>query len=132
MDDLIKLALALAKAGATRPAARCVACAAIGSVAAGGCAIAALACALTALWIYALPYAGTVGAPLVVAGVLVVLCLCTLLLVRHWLAPRRAPPPAAAAPALLLADATRLMRDHKAPVLLTALLAGLIAGRGEK
>lgn len=131
MGDLIKLVLALADGSGRRPASTCVACAAVGGVAAAGCAIAALACALAALWIYALPRVGAAGAPLVVAGVLVTICLFMALVVRYGLAPRPAPS-AAAAPGLLLADAARLIQDHKGPVLMTALLAGLIAGRGEK
>jgi apolipoprotein N-acyltransferase len=131
MGDLIKLVLALADGAARRPASTCLVCAAVGGVMAAGCAIAALACALAALWIYALPHVGTAGAPLVVAGVLVTTCLVMLLVVRYGLAPRQ-PAPATAGPAVLLADAARLIQDHKGPVLMTALLAGLIAGRSEK
>lgn len=132
IGDLIKIAAAVAESSAARPAGRCVACAAVGTVAAVLCVITASGCALTALWIYLLPEMGPVGAPLVVAGVLLVMCFIMLAVVRYGLTPRAPPPRAAAAPALLLADVTRLVKDNKAPVLLTALLAGLVAGRGEK
>jgi hypothetical protein len=132
MGELIKLVLAAAEGSSNRPASTCVACAAVGTVAGTLCAIAAVACGLAALWIYVLPHTGAVGAPLVVGGVLVALCLAMLMLVRYGLAPRQAPGPAAGSPALLLADMTRLVRDNKAPVLMAALLAGLVAGRGEK
>ncbi len=132
MSDLIKLVLSVAEASSRRPARTCVVCAAVGTVAATLCAIAVVACGLAALWIYALPHTGAVGAPLVVGGVLVALCLAMLMLVRYGLAPRQAPKPAATAPALLLADMTRVVRGNKGPVLMAALLAGLVAGRGEK
>jgi hypothetical protein len=135
MSDLIRLAVALAESSAvslarqaTARTARVLAAAA----AAAGCAIAAVACVLAALWIYALPHVGAIGAPLVVAGVLLVMCLAVLMLMRYRLKRRPAPPAAGAAPALLLAEATRLFKEHKGPVLMAALLAGLVAGRNGK
>lgn len=132
MGDLVKLVVAAAEASSRRPASTCVACAAVGTVAGTLCAIAAVACGLAALWIYVQPHMGAVGAPLVVGGVLVALCLAMLMLVRYGLTPRQASKPATGAPALLLADVTRLVKDNKGPVLMAALLAGLLAGRGEK
>jgi hypothetical protein len=135
MSDLIRLALALAEQGAVRrsrqAAARMVCVAAVALLAAG-CAIAAVACGLAALWIYAVPQVGAAGAPLVVAGVLVVMCLAVLALMRYGLKPRQAPPPAGAAPAVLLAETTRLLKEHKGSVLVAAVLAGLVAGMSEK
>jgi len=136
MSALIKLALALFDGGAMRfdrqSAAR-MECVVIATVVAVVSAIAALACLLTALWIYALPYVGEVGAPAVVAAVLLILCFAMLLAMRYGPKARR-PRPATldAAPALLLVEATRLLKAHKVPVLIAALLAGLIAGQSEK
>jgi hypothetical protein len=97
-----------------------------------GCAIAALACVLVALWIYVLPRVGAVGAPLVIAGALVLVGLAVLALLRY--APTRHPPPPAAsvAPSLLLAEATHLLKTHKTAVLAGVLLAGLLAGRSDR
>ena len=136
MNQLIKVALMLIDGGVMRP--RCqstakMACVAIAVISAAICAIAAVACALAALWIFALPHVGEVGAPIVVAGVLLALCLALLALICYGPKPRRtAASLGNAAPALLLAEATRLLKEHKGPVLIAALLAGLIAGKNEK
>lgn len=96
--------------------------------------LAALGCALTALWLYLLPLVGPAGAPLIVSGVLLSLGLVTLLLPR--LAARQSPPPPVAAPGptpdVLIAEASRLVRDNKVPVLLSALLVGLCEGARKK
>ena len=101
------------------------------AVAAAVLVTASVGCTSAALWIWAEPRLGPVGAPLAVAGALLVLCLAVLIVMRHVLHPCRAPSPPnpAPAPALLLAEATRLFKDHKASVLLAALVAGLAAGR---
>jgi hypothetical protein len=135
MSDLIKLALVLTEGAAVRHGRQAiarVACVAAVTIAAASCAIAAVACVLTALWIYVLPHVGATGAPLVVAGVLLAMCLVTLVLMRNALKPRRTLSPASVTPKLLLAEATRLLKEHEGPVLMTALLAGLIAGGSEK
>ena len=135
MSDLIKFALALAEGAAVRHGRRAIArmaCVAAVTVVAAGCAIAAVACVLTALWIYALPHVGTTGAPLVVAGVLLAMCLVMLALMRYALKPRQALSTVGVTPELLLAEATHLLKEHKGPVLMTALLAGLIAGGSEE
>lgn len=136
MSALIKLALALFDGGAmrfdNRSAAR-MECVVIATVVAVAAAMAALACLLTALWIYALPYVGEVGAPAIVAAALLILCFALLLAIRY--APKaRRPRPASleAAPAQLLAEAARLIKAHKVPVIIAALVAGLIAGQNEK
>ncbi len=51
--------------------------------------LAALGCAVAALWIYLIPYAGPVGAPLIVAGAL--LALCVILSVASYFTARRKP-----------------------------------------
>jgi hypothetical protein len=136
MNELIKLAFALIDGGVMRSRRRStaeIACFAIAFISAAVCAIAAVACALAALWIFALPHVGPVGAPIVVAGVLLAVCLAMLALIFYAPKTRRASSPLVdAAPALLLAEATRLLKEHKGPVLMAALLAGLIAGKNEK
>lgn len=130
MGDLIKLALLLAEFAsgqrgrqATGHAARI----AVTAVAGACCGVAAIACALVALWLYVLPQVGPTGAPLVVAGVLLGMCLALFALVQYRFRPR--PPPAAGvAPSVLIAEATRLLNENKGTVLLAALLAGLVAG----
>jgi hypothetical protein len=132
MSTLIRLALAAAGDGprVRRTTAR-FACAALTRVVAGGCAVAALACGLAALWICVLPHVGAAGAAAIVAGVLLALCLALLALVRYGLKPRPTPPVGAGV-LLLLAEAARLVRDNKGPTLLAALVAGFVAGKGEK
>ncbi len=135
MSDLVKLALALAADGAARhgrQVAMRMAWVAVVTVVAAGFAVAAIACMLAALWIYALPHVGAAGAPLVVGGVLLAISLAGIVLLRYALnSSRRAPPAANATPALLLAEATRLLKEHKGPVLAALFLAGLVAGSAE-
>ena len=136
MSALIKLALALFDGGAMRLDDRSTArmeCVVIATGVAVLAALGALACLLTALWIYALPYVGEVGAPAVVAAALLILCFALLVTIRY--APKsRRPSPASleGAPAQLLADATRLIAAHKVPVIIAAMVAGLIVGRSER
>jgi hypothetical protein len=130
MNDLIRLALTLATAGGGRQSRRVTARTVIVMVAAATCAVAAIACGLAALWICALPYVGAAGAPAVVAGVLLAMCLALLALNQYGL--KRRSPPAGTSPSVSVAEAARLVQDHKAPVLMAALLAGLVAGSGKK
>ena len=134
MGDLIKLALLIAEGASGRKGEQAtakVASIAVTTVAAACCGCAAIACALAALWLYVLPLVGPTGAPLVVAGVLLVMCLALTVVLRHELRPRPPPPPGIA-PSVLLAEATRLLNENKAAVLMAALLAGLVAGRRDK
>jgi hypothetical protein len=94
---------------------------------------ASVGCAVAALWVLVLPEVGPVGAPLVAAGALLLLCLPLLVIARSVLRRRPPPPPApalpdAAVPALLIAEASRLMEENKGAALLAALLAGATAG----
>ena len=91
--------------------------------------LAALGCAMTALWLYLLPLTGAIGTPLIVAGVLLGLGGLVLLLPR-LVGKRRRPAqaPAGPTPEMLIAEASRLIRDNKGPVLLSALLIGLREG----
>ena len=93
-------------------------------------ATAAIGCAVAALWIYATPYVGPFGAPLVAAGALLAVCLGLALAARRLLRRKRAAPRSAAEPARLLAEATRLFKDHRGSILLAALIAGTVAAKG--
>lgn len=134
MGDLIKLALLIAEGVSGRRGGQTtaeVARLAATTVAAACCGVAALTCGLVALWLYMLPLVGPTGAPLVVGGVLLVLCLVLLAVVRYGVRPRP-PPPAAITPTALLAEATRVLNENKGTLLTAALLAGLVAGRRDK
>ena len=96
-------------------------------------AIASVGCAVAALWVFVLPEVGPVGAPLIAAAALLLLCLSLLAIIRSILRRRPAPLPTAvvtgaAIPALLIAEASRLMEQNKGAALLAALLAGATAG----
>jgi hypothetical protein len=93
---------------------------------------ASVGCALAALWIWDVPRLGPAGAPLPVAGILLAGCLAAIVLMRHTARLRQAPSSSNATPELLLAEAVRLLKDHKGAVLMAALIAGLMAGRSEK
>jgi hypothetical protein len=135
VSDLTRLALALAGQAAVRhnrQAAGRMAIMAAATLAAVGCGIAALGCGLAALWIYLVPRVGAVGAPLVVAGVLLAIGLAVLAGTRYAVKPRRSPPRREVLPTVLLAEATRQVRHHKGSMLLAAVIAGLVAGVNEK
>jgi len=135
MRDLIRLALVLAEQGAVRhgrQAAARVGCVVAVALTAGGCALAAVACGLAALWIYAVPHVGAAVAPLIVAGVLLGLGLVVLAVMRYAVKPHQAQAPAGVAPTVLLAETTRLLKEHKGAVLIAAVLAGLVAGMSER
>ena len=134
MGSLVKLATwALVEArGAGRVRAAAIrmgmlaACAAFAAILALG----ALGCAAAALWSFALPSLGPVGAPLVVAAALLVVA--AIVVATTWLATRdrRTKPAPAAGPPLLMAEATRLFNGHKGVVLLAAVVAGMVAANG--
>jgi hypothetical protein len=135
MSGLIRLALALVAAGAVqagrRPIAQ-MACVAVATAMAAICGIATVACVLTALWIYALPHVGAVGAPLIVAGVLFVMSFAVYALMRRAMKPRPAQFAGGVTIELLQAEATRLFKEHKGTALVAALVVGLLAGRDER
>jgi hypothetical protein len=96
-------------------------------------AIASVGCVVTALWVFVLPEVGPVGAPLIAAAALFLVCLPLLLIAQSVLRrPRQTLParalPDAAIPALLIAEASRLLEENKGAALLAALLAGATAG----
>lgn len=90
------------------------------------CAGVALLCALAALWLVLIPRLGPVGAPLVIAAVLVVLC-GLLLLGWRLMRPRRVSGEEAWA--ALIGGAARLVEGNEIAALLIALAAGVAAGR---
>jgi hypothetical protein len=93
-------------------------------------ALAAIGCALWALWVYAFPFAGPVGAPLIVAAVLLAVCIAALAAARQALRPvmRRSIRAQALSGASLSQEAAALFKDQKSALLLSALLAGVMAG----
>lgn len=98
---------------------------------AGGCAAVGLGCVLAALWLFLLPYLGPVGAPLAIGGSLLLVGLVVVALGRI---SRSFQPPAPlhnVLPALAVAEATNLLKDHKSSVLIAAVIAGLTSGRLE-
>jgi len=95
--------------------------------------VTSVGCTSAALWIWGIPRFGPVGAPLAVAGILLVLSIAAFALMRRTLRPRRmAPSPHNAASTALLADAMRLCKSNKSAALIAALVAGLAAGRSER
>lgn len=101
------------------------------TIAAAVCAAAAMFCAIAAIWIYAITFVGPVGAPLIVAALLAVMSAIFLVVRRSAIRPHRPPPSPDPVPAILLAEATQLLKDHKGLTLLAAVLAGLELGRKE-
>jgi len=83
--------------------------------------LAALGCAAAALWIFALPALGPVGAPLAVAAALV--AATASLATVAWLLMRDSRQGLQGQP--LLTEALRLFSEHKGAVLLAAVVAGM-------
>lgn len=135
MDPLIRTAiLAIARSGAVDmmvPSGERLAATLCATFAAALLAV-SVGCTSAALWIWAVPRFGPVGAPLAVAASLLVLGLAALLLMRHLSRSRRAACRSNPPPDILLAEAMRVFKDHKGSVLLAALMAGLAAGRSER
>jgi hypothetical protein len=90
-------------------------------------AVAALGCAVAALWIYLLPLLGTVGAPLAAAGALILIALVLLFVASRVLRAQR-PRSQASSGDAVAADLARLIKEHKLEALVAALTAGLVAG----
>lgn len=96
-------------------------------------AMAAIGCALWALFVYALPIAGPVGAPLIVSVALLAICFAALAAARQSLRPRQHSVRARhLTGASLSHEASALFKDQKSALLLGALLAGIVAGSGKK
>jgi hypothetical protein len=127
VDVAALLLAALRRAGGPRVAvaARRAGIVVAAGVLAGVLLLAALGCALAALWIETAPRLGQAGAALVVAGCLLVLGLAALGVML-----RRPARVRVSAPAPIPLDA--LMRDNKAALLTAAVIAGLCAGLNGK
>jgi hypothetical protein len=96
-------------------------------------AVAAVGCAVTALWLFVLPEVGPVGAPMIAAAALLLLCVPLLVIARSLTRRRSTRLPATAVPdvalpVLLITEASRLLQENKGAALLAALLAGATAG----
>lgn len=131
MGELLKLGLSLfAKYGAIKL--RRLPATVLLLLAGGFTATAAIFCAFTALWIYLLRFVGPVGAPLIVAGVLLLIAI--ILIASGWrrLHGSRRPPPALAAAEGAIGETKRLLQEHKVAVLLVAAVTGLIFGKGRR
>jgi hypothetical protein len=132
IDGMLRLAtMAAATAGKTggvgrttgrmTAAALCASLAAVSAIAAGGCAA-------VALWLWAIPHVGPVGAPLVAAGGLLVFCVVLMIVARAIVYRRRRVAGAKPASGLRLEEVLRLFSENKGAVLMAALVAGLVAG----
>jgi len=92
-----------------------------------------LGCLAAALWIYALPCLGPVGAPLVVAGAFLILTLILVAIACRIRRPgRRKAAAAPAAAASMAPELARILRENKGTVLLAAALAGMAAAGGRR
>jgi hypothetical protein len=123
-SDLVKLALALLQSGAARNAQQSIKSlirVALLQTVAAFCVIAALGCALGALWIYAAPILG--GA--IVFGVMALVAFGL-----AWRAEksRSRSPALGSAGDATLAAATSLFKQHVGLALVAALLAGVFVG----
>jgi hypothetical protein len=134
IDGLLRLATMAAAAfgkagsfgrttGRMTAAALCASLAAVSAISAGGCAAAAL-------WLFAIPYVGAAGAPLVAAGGLLVFCVGLMTVARGILHYRRRARRSTAPPGLRLEDALHFFSENKGTMLLAALVAGLAVGNG--
>lgn len=102
------------------------------TIAAAVCGAAAVVSAMAAIWIYAIGFVGPVGAPLIVASLFATMSGVFLIVRRSAIRPRPASPAPDPVPAMLLAEATHLLKEHKGMTLLAAVLAGLELSRKEK
>lgn len=107
--------------GRMTAAALCASLAAVSAIAAGGCAA-------VALWLWAIPQVGPVGAPLVAAGGLLIFCAVLMIVALGIVHRRRRVAGSMPASGLRLEEAVRLFNENKGTVLLAALVAGLAAG----
>jgi hypothetical protein len=96
-------------------------------------ALAAIGCALWALYVYVLPHAGPVGAPLIVAAALLAICIAALVAARMSLRPaKRTVRIQGVSAASLNHEVSALFKDQKSAILVSALLAGIVAGSSRK
>ena len=131
VGSLIKLAawalIESGKSGGRRAATGRMTVAALCAGLGAALGLAVLGCAAVALWNYALPSLGPVGAPLIVAAALLVVGLILALASWRILCRRQPAPGDGVAPELLLSEAGRLFGEHKGAMLVAALIAGMAA-----
>jgi hypothetical protein len=130
-SDLVKLAFVALQTGAARNAQqsvkRLVRLASL-QAAAALCVVAALGCAMGALWACVAPILGAAGALLAGAGVFGVIALAAYILAWRTEKMRpRSPAPGAEGEATLAAAAS-LFKQHAGLALVAALLAGVFVG----
>lgn len=91
--------------------------------------IAAIGCALTALWLVAIPWVGAIGAFLIVAAINGVLAIAAIALARRQHAPARLPLVETAGgldPTIV--ELSQLLKSQSSRLLVAALMAGFTAG----
>ncbi len=137
MENLLRLAITLAQAFVPpQPPKRRIPPVAVG-IGVGLlvlCGLVANVCLFIALWRFLLPILGEVGTPLAIAGLATLKALAIVLWLRFGGTrpePVRLRPSPAALIAAQLAEAEALVKEHKTSALVAALLAGLMAARGE-
>ena len=96
-------------------------------IAAVCCGGVALGFVIASIWIFAVPFVGAAGAPLVAATPLAILCVVAWVMASR-LARRGLPTPTPEISDVAVAAATRLMTERPVTALVAALIAGVIAG----
>jgi hypothetical protein len=91
--------------------------------------LAALGAGSVALWVFAMPYIGSLAAALVVAALWLIACAIMIAVTVSLLRPRPKPVATPALPPTeqLLAQGIQLVKDHKGAMLLAALIAGMVS-----
>lgn len=125
MSDLLRLLTLLAEKRAPRQKPGFFARIGLSAIA-GFFLLWALFCALIALWIYVIPFVGPAGAPLVVAGVLLVIALVCLALSRKR--PVAVMPQPVRREQQKAVEAENLFKEHKGALLLALFTAAFQSG----
>lgn len=97
--------------------------------------LAAIVCGAIAFWTFAVPYLGSLGAILVIAGVFLVACLVLAWVAYTQTRSKPKPPIPAISPQSaeqLLAQGLQIFKEHKGAVLMAALVAGMMTGNAER
>ena len=131
MIDILRVAVQAMLAGSPPRRTAWPYCAVLGVAGILVCLLAACGLLLTSAWLFLLPHLGLVGAPLALAAAAMVLAAMLLVWLRLvHIRPKPAMPLSVSAVQLapLLAEAERMVRSHKLPMLSAALLAGVLAG----
>lgn len=130
-SDLVKLALAALQTGAARNAQQSIKLLvrlALLQMVAALCVVAALGCALGALWTYVAPILGAAGALLAGAGVLGAMALVALGLAQRAGKMRSRTRALGSQGDATLATAANLFKQHAGLAVVAALLAGVFVG----